>query len=189
MQIKYLVIIALFAVPSVPYAAGNEAGEYIGSAQAGIPLAPPPPPPPAPCPPPPPGVSIKTNCETPTLEELKNIYLRTEGHANRGLNFYYFASQLFTEHRLSRTISSAQSNYAIDTQTVFDGLGFPDYEKKKIIRNQTMDLYAYRFDYQSDKDYLLIVYTVNGAVFQAGYSETNLEIDDSWREFNWPEFN
>jgi hypothetical protein len=54
---------------------------------------------------------------------------------------------------LPKTSAPFKRKYTVEMQTVFDGLGFPVYEKNKIIPNQSMGLYAYRFDYQGDKDF------------------------------------
>jgi hypothetical protein len=58
MQIKYLVIIVLFAMPCVESASGI-ADEYIGTAQLKTPAAP--------RPPAPPNGNSKFHCEMPTL--------------------------------------------------------------------------------------------------------------------------
>jgi hypothetical protein len=143
----------------------------------------PPPPPLAPCPPLPPGANIKSHCETPTLESLKKKYLQTEGHANRGLNFYYFAAEFLGRHRLSRIAVAHQANFSLNKQTLFDELGFPEFKKQMRREGQTLDVYAYRFDYQGNKDYLLMVYMTNDQVYRTGSTETSFEIDNSWQDY------
>jgi hypothetical protein len=143
----------------------------------------PPPPPLVPCPPLPPGGKIKSHCETPTLESLKMKYLQTEGYAKRGLNFYYYAAEFLDRHRLSRIAVAHQANFSLNKQTLFAELGFPEFKKQMHREGQILDVYAYRFDYQGNKDYLLIIYVTNDQVYRTGYTETNLEIDNTWRDY------
>lgn len=143
----------------------------------------PPPPPLAPCPPLPPGVNLQSHCETPTLEALKKKYLQTEGHADRGLNFYYFAAEFLDRHRLSRVVVAQQANFSLDKQTLFAELGLPEFKKQMQREGLTMDVYAYRFDYQGNKDYMLKVYMTNDQVYRAGYTESGLEIDNTWQDY------
>jgi hypothetical protein len=143
----------------------------------------PPPPPPAPCPPIPPGVEMEQTCETPTLDELRAKYLETEGPNNRGRNFYYYAGAFFGKHKFYKITAPNQANYSFNTQTMFETLGPPDYQKSLMRDNQTMEVYAYVFNNKSNRDYVMVVYTVNGLIYRSGYSETSLKIDESWEKF------
>ena len=173
-----LLLFTVYVVPLTSLSAGEQDGTKI---QRRIPY--PPPTPPAPCPPMPPGVEMEQNCNTPTLEDLRKKYLETEGITNRGLNFYYYAGGFFSEHRFYDTDTVNQANYSFNTQTMFKKLGPPDYQKTLINNYETIEIYAYVFDYKSNKDYVMSVYTANGLVYRNGYSETALKIDDSWEKY------
>ena len=187
MKINYLAIIGLLALPTGQYAGASEDVEIDGPSTSTKMRTPPMPPPPplAPCPPPPPDGSMNYHCESQSLAALKHKYLQTEGHSNRGLNFYYFAGKLFSENLLTKNVRLFEGNYSLTRQTLFDELGNPDYAKRAVIHDKSLELYAYRFDYKGNKDYMIVVSTsLDGSVVQTGYTETRVEIDNSWREFN-----
>ena len=66
---------------------------------------------------------------------------------------------------------------------MFETLGPPDYQKSLTRDNQTMEVYAYVFNNKSNRDYVMVVYTVNGLIYRSGYSETSLKIDESWESY------
>ena len=144
---------------------------------------PPPPPPPPPCPPAPPGIDIKPNCETLSLEDLRKQYLQSEGNARRGINFFHYATTFFGEHRFYKTQAEYQANYSFNTQALIKELGPPDYQKTRVVNNETVKQYAYAFDYKANKDYLIVLETVNNLVYRIGYTETVIEIDNSWEKY------
>lgn len=120
-------------------------------------------------------VKVNDHCYT----DLKNKYLQTEGQDNRGLNFYYYASEFFSAHSYG-TDSIHQTGYSVDVRGMVEALGLPDYQKSLRGNNEAMELYAYLFDYMGIKDYMMIVYSYNGTIYRIGYTQTAMGIDQNW---------
>ncbi|KPJ87461.1 MAG: hypothetical protein AMJ53_18080 [Gammaproteobacteria bacterium SG8_11] len=169
-----ILVLGFFNVFSI-YA--DDSAEISGKTELGkIPY--PPPLPKYPCPIIPLGVKVADHC----FEDLKNKYLQTEGHNNRGLNFYYYASDFFSRHSYG-VKSTHQVGYSADVRTMFEALGLPDYQTREKIENDAMELYAYLFNYKNNNDYLLVVHTAYGYIYRIGYTQTEFEIDESWRKY------
>ncbi len=124
----------------------------------------PPPPPLPPCPPVPPGIDdAPLGCLT--TPELRELYLKNEGHEHRGLLFNHLVGRVF-EHDANE-LPSVNSPQAVE-----EILGAPDFIHKSTDEiGGEITKYGYLFSYKKEKDWVIIVVFKNG-IFDSSRAAT-----------------
>lgn len=139
-----------------------------------IPARPPDPLPP--CPPVPPEYS-GTPPECKTFEELRDEYLKLEGHGNRRLMFYHVFSRFVA-------IDRGVPLHTIRLDAMIATLGDPDL-KRSIADDDgvPVDDYIYLFDFKSAKDWACIATYKNGVLIRVAYAEFGERFKTGWKQF------